>query len=231
MCVVILNGLLVIILEDWNEDAIHVTVNDKLRGNEQVAGVNYAWSCDLVSGFKVPSGSSSQERTLTPQPLGTTGFWTNRQLLFGSNRTLQCLEVIPARRENTHKHTPFSALLLWLLSGLLDYQKETNIPFVIFLFFWDGNPLYCHQTDFSWKLRLLTLCFCSQVTIFGESAGAQSVSLHLMIQSSEPLFRRAVLQSLPFSIPLKSRWGPSSTSSCLLLWLSRVLKSVLELMF
>ncbi|XP_034382706.1 cAMP-regulated D2 protein [Cyclopterus lumpus] len=45
----------------------------------------------------------------------------------------------------------------------------------------------------------------SKVTIFGESAGAQSVSLHLMIQSSKPLFRQAVLQSLPFSIPLKSR--------------------------
>ncbi|XP_028307108.1 cholinesterase 1 [Gouania willdenowi] len=45
----------------------------------------------------------------------------------------------------------------------------------------------------------------SKVTIFGESAGAQSVSLHLMIQSSQPLFRQAILQSLPFSIPLKTR--------------------------
>ncbi|XP_033832258.1 crystal protein [Periophthalmus magnuspinnatus] len=44
-----------------------------------------------------------------------------------------------------------------------------------------------------------------KVTIFGESAGAQSVSLHLMMQSSAPLFRQAVLQSLPFSIPLKTR--------------------------
>ncbi|MEQ2225961.1 hypothetical protein ILYODFUR_022901 [Ilyodon furcidens] len=46
----------------------------------------------------------------------------------------------------------------------------------------------------------------SKVTIFGESAGAQSVSLHLMIQSSKSLFKQAVLQSLPFSIPLKTRW-------------------------
>ncbi|XP_037552050.1 crystal protein, partial [Nematolebias whitei] len=46
----------------------------------------------------------------------------------------------------------------------------------------------------------------SKVTIFGESAGAQSVGLHLMIQSSEPLFKQAVLQSLPFSIPLKTRY-------------------------
>ncbi|XP_032367021.1 crystal protein [Etheostoma spectabile] len=45
----------------------------------------------------------------------------------------------------------------------------------------------------------------SKVTLFGESAGAQSVSLHLMIQSSQPLFKQAVLQSLPFSIPLKTR--------------------------
>nr|XP_055047235.1 crystal protein [Misgurnus anguillicaudatus] len=45
----------------------------------------------------------------------------------------------------------------------------------------------------------------NRVTIFGESAGAQSVSLHLMIQSSKPLFKQAVLQSLPFSIPLKTR--------------------------
>ncbi|KAM9328296.1 cAMP-regulated D2 protein [Pholidichthys leucotaenia] len=45
----------------------------------------------------------------------------------------------------------------------------------------------------------------SKVTIFGESAGAQSVSLHLMMQSSKPLFKQAILQSLPFSIPLKTR--------------------------
>uniref|UniRef100_A0A8C7I4E7 Si:ch73-89b15.3 n=1 Tax=Oncorhynchus kisutch TaxID=8019 RepID=A0A8C7I4E7_ONCKI len=47
---------------------------------------------------------------------------------------------------------------------------------------------------------------CPQkVTMFGESAGAQSVSLHLMVQSSKPLFKQAVFQSLPFSIPLKTR--------------------------
>ncbi|KAG5836703.1 hypothetical protein ANANG_G00231390 [Anguilla anguilla] len=44
----------------------------------------------------------------------------------------------------------------------------------------------------------------SRVTIFGESAGAQSVCLHLMLQSSQPLFQQAVCQSLPFSIPLKT---------------------------
>ncbi|XP_064198096.1 cAMP-regulated D2 protein [Anguilla rostrata] len=45
----------------------------------------------------------------------------------------------------------------------------------------------------------------NKVTIFGESAGAQSVSLHLMMQSSAPLFKQAVFQSLPFSVPLKTR--------------------------
>ncbi|KAJ3612000.1 hypothetical protein NHX12_020279 [Muraenolepis orangiensis] len=45
----------------------------------------------------------------------------------------------------------------------------------------------------------------SQVTLFGESAGAQSVGLHLVMPSSQPLFRRASLQSLPFNIPFKSR--------------------------
>ncbi|XP_061072571.1 cAMP-regulated D2 protein-like [Conger conger] len=45
----------------------------------------------------------------------------------------------------------------------------------------------------------------NRVTIFGESAGAQSVSLHLTLQSSQLLFQQAVSQSLPFSIPLKTR--------------------------
>ncbi|XP_056621761.1 cAMP-regulated D2 protein [Triplophysa dalaica] len=45
----------------------------------------------------------------------------------------------------------------------------------------------------------------NKVTLFGESAGAQSVCLHLMMQNSESLFRHAAVQSLPFSIPLKTR--------------------------
>ncbi|KAK3570844.1 hypothetical protein QTP86_028273 [Hemibagrus guttatus] len=45
-----------------------------------------------------------------------------------------------------------------------------------------------------------------KVTLFGESAGAQSVCLHLMMKSSEALFRHATIQSQPFSIPLKTRW-------------------------
>ncbi|XP_016400331.1 acetylcholinesterase [Sinocyclocheilus rhinocerous] len=46
----------------------------------------------------------------------------------------------------------------------------------------------------------------NKVTLFSESAGAQSVCLHLMMQSSEYLFRHAAIQSLPFSLPLKTRW-------------------------
>ncbi|XP_053356853.1 cAMP-regulated D2 protein [Clarias gariepinus] len=46
----------------------------------------------------------------------------------------------------------------------------------------------------------------TKVTLFAESAGAQSVCLHLMMRTSESLFRHATIQSQPFSIPLKSRW-------------------------
>eukprot|EP00064_Thunnus_orientalis_P005629 superscaffoldBa00000561_g5643 len=67
---------------------------------------------------------------------------------------------------------------------------------------YDGRFLsnFTHTVVVSVEYRL-----GEEVTIFGESAGAQSVSLHLMIQSSKPLFKQAVLQSLPFSIPLKTR--------------------------
>ncbi|XP_035477293.2 cAMP-regulated D2 protein [Scophthalmus maximus] len=63
------------------------------------------------------------------------------------------------------------------------------------------------QATFLWVQRNIAVFGGDpgKVTIFGESAGAQSVSLHLMIQSSKPLFKQAVLQSLPFSIPLKTR--------------------------
>ncbi|KAK1784638.1 hypothetical protein P4O66_003322 [Electrophorus voltai] len=45
----------------------------------------------------------------------------------------------------------------------------------------------------------------AKVTLFGESAGAQSVCLHLMMEISEPMFRHAAVQSPPLSIPLKTR--------------------------
>ncbi|KAG9342607.1 hypothetical protein JZ751_016044 [Albula glossodonta] len=42
------------------------------------------------------------------------------------------------------------------------------------------------------------------IAVFGGDPN-RSVGLHLMVQSSQPLFRQAVFQSLPFSIPLKTR--------------------------
>ena len=44
-----------------------------------------------------------------------------------------------------------------------------------------------------------------QVTIFGDSAGAQSVLLHLSLPYSERLFHRAIVQSSPIAIPYFSR--------------------------
>ncbi|XP_051780779.1 crystal protein-like [Erpetoichthys calabaricus] len=44
-----------------------------------------------------------------------------------------------------------------------------------------------------------------KVTLFGQSAGAQSVGLHLTVRSSESLFKQAIIHSLPFSLPLKTK--------------------------
>ena len=43
-----------------------------------------------------------------------------------------------------------------------------------------------------------------QVTIFGHGAGATSVAIHMTSQKSLGLFRSAIIQSLPFSLPLKT---------------------------
>lgn len=42
----------------------------------------------------------------------------------------------------------------------------------------------------------------SQVTIFGESAGAISVGLHLVIKPSQGLFHRAIMESNPLGLPM-----------------------------
>lgn len=44
----------------------------------------------------------------------------------------------------------------------------------------------------------------NQVTLFGESAGAMSTAVHLMLPSSDKLFRRAILQSNPASYQYRS---------------------------
>ncbi|KAK3091679.1 hypothetical protein FSP39_021806 [Pinctada imbricata] len=43
-----------------------------------------------------------------------------------------------------------------------------------------------------------------KVTLFGESAGAQSVVVHLMTEESSKLFSRAIVQSAPISLPFKT---------------------------
>ncbi|XP_041378593.1 crystal protein-like [Gigantopelta aegis] len=44
----------------------------------------------------------------------------------------------------------------------------------------------------------------TKITIFGQSAGAQSVVLHLLSSSMNGLFQRAIIQSCPFTIPFKT---------------------------
>ena len=43
-----------------------------------------------------------------------------------------------------------------------------------------------------------------KVTLFGESAGAMSVGLHLVAPGSTELFRAAILESNPYGIPYKT---------------------------
>ncbi|PRP88055.1 butyrylcholinesterase-like [Planoprotostelium fungivorum] len=43
----------------------------------------------------------------------------------------------------------------------------------------------------------------TKVTLFGESAGAASVGIHLMSKKSDNLFHRAIMESNPISIPFK----------------------------
>uniref|UniRef100_A0A8C4RDU3 Carboxylic ester hydrolase n=1 Tax=Erpetoichthys calabaricus TaxID=27687 RepID=A0A8C4RDU3_ERPCA len=52
-----------------------------------------------------------------------------------------------------------------------------------------------------------------KVTLFGQSAGAQSVGLHLTVRSSESLFKQAIIHSLPFSLPLKTKNNPQGCST------------------
>jgi carboxylesterase type B len=42
------------------------------------------------------------------------------------------------------------------------------------------------------------------VTLFGESAGAMSIGIHLISPESRPLFHAAILQSNPYGVPLRS---------------------------
>lgn len=44
----------------------------------------------------------------------------------------------------------------------------------------------------------------TKVTLFGQSAGAQSTIIHMISPKSEGLFRNVIIESAPFDIPLKS---------------------------
>jgi carboxylesterase type B len=44
----------------------------------------------------------------------------------------------------------------------------------------------------------------SQVTLFGQSAGATSVAVHLTIPSSIGLFQKAIMHSDPLQLPIKT---------------------------
>jgi acetylcholinesterase/cholinesterase len=52
----------------------------------------------------------------------------------------------------------------------------------------------------------------SQVTLFGESAGAMSVGVHLTTAGSEGLFHKAIMESNPFSLPYRNAQEMSKSS-------------------
>ena len=43
----------------------------------------------------------------------------------------------------------------------------------------------------------------NKITIFGQSAGAQSVTIHLLSADVQPYFKNAIIQSSPMSIPFR----------------------------
>jgi len=53
----------------------------------------------------------------------------------------------------------------------------------------------------------------NKVTIFGQSAGGQSVLTHLVNSYSEPLFQRAIAQSGPFGITFKTKEEAQTTAN------------------
>lgn len=58
-----------------------------------------------------------------------------------------------------------------------------------------------------------------QVTLFGQSAGAMSASIHLISPLSRGLFHRVIMESNPFALPYKKQhyqrhWGKQLQGSC-----------------
>ena len=77
----------------------------------------------------------------------------------------------------------------------INYQCQTKLC-IVFSFF----VLYVSVSS---NHSLLNL-YHHQVTLFGQSAGGQSISLHLTTQESEPYFQQAIIESNPFTIPYQT---------------------------
>ena len=46
--------------------------------------------------------------------------------------------------------------------------------------------------------------YFEKVTIFGQSAGAESIAIHLTSTKSDEYFHKAILQSNPFGLPFRT---------------------------
>ena len=43
----------------------------------------------------------------------------------------------------------------------------------------------------------------NQITLFGQSSGAQSTALHYITSEMQPFFQRAIIQSSPMTVPFR----------------------------
>jgi len=43
----------------------------------------------------------------------------------------------------------------------------------------------------------------NQITLFGQSAGAQSTALHFITQDMQSFFQQAIIESAPFTVPFR----------------------------
>ncbi|XP_071941027.1 uncharacterized protein [Antedon mediterranea] len=65
-----------------------------------------------------------------------------------------------------------------------------------------------------------------RVTLFGQSAGGQSVGLHLISNSSSHLFDRAIVESNPFTLPYRKHTGALLLGDFLALYLNCSLRDI-----
>lgn len=87
------------------------------------------------------------------------------------------------------------SIILLLLVAIPHRWKAFLFPF---LFWKSKNTTTFASPDFNKPFISSSFSFfrcCFQVTLFGESAGSQSVAFHVLSPGSRDLFQRAVLQS------------------------------------